>query len=63
MSVDHNLPAMARADKSNLNVRFNLAGGQPAPLGRVRVVGILNVTPDSFIDGGRWLTPGAVSAG
>jgi dihydropteroate synthase len=28
----------------------------------VRVVGILNVTPDSFSDGGRWLTPGKAAA-
>lgn len=27
------------------------------PLGRARVVGVLNVTPDSFSDGGRWLAP------
>ena len=27
------------------------------PLDRVRVMGILNVTPDSFSDGGRWFDP------
>ena len=30
-----------------------------APLGRPRVMGILNVTPDSFSDGGRYATTGA----
>ncbi len=35
-----------------------------APLGRPRVLGILNVTPDSFSDGGRWLnTEAAVRHG
>ena len=27
------------------------------PLGRTRVMGVINVTPDSFSDGGRWLDP------
>src|ERR671920_2106359 len=31
-----------------------MAGGLPDP-GRCVVMGILNVTPDSFSDGGRWL--------
>jgi dihydropteroate synthase len=41
---------------------------QPRPpfaglaLGRTRVMGIVNVTPDSFSDGGRWLDPEAAIA-
>lgn len=35
---------------------FNLPDGRPA------VMGILNVTPDSFSDGGRWLDPEAAVA-
>ncbi|HKY58682.1 MAG TPA: dihydropteroate synthase [Aeromicrobium sp.] len=27
------------------------------PIGRTRVMGVINVTPDSFSDGGRWLDP------
>jgi len=27
------------------------------PLGRTRVMGVINVTPDSFSDGGQWLDP------
>ena len=30
-------------------------GGKPLDLTRTRVMGVLNVTPDSFSDGGRWL--------
>ncbi|MFJ6212348.1 dihydropteroate synthase [Streptomyces sp. NPDC092296] len=30
-----------------------------APLGRCAVMGVVNVTPDSFSDGGRWLDPAA----
>ena len=30
-------------------------GGRPLDLARPRVMGVLNVTPDSFSDGGRWL--------
>lgn len=33
-----------------------------APIGRPRVMGILNVTPDSFSDGGRWIDPDAAIA-
>jgi len=43
--------------------------GRPAPLperlrsaGRTLVMGVVNVTPDSFSDGGRWFTPGAAVA-
>ena len=31
-------------------------------VGRTRVVGVVNATPDSFSDGGRWLEPGAAVA-
>jgi len=30
---------------------------EPIPLDRPRIMGILNITPDSFSDGGRWLAP------
>src|SRR3954471_13954033 len=33
------------------------AGALFAPLGRPRLMGVVNVTPDSFSDGGRWLEP------
>ena len=33
-----------------------------APLGRPRVMGVVNVTPDSFSDGGRWAEPDAAIA-
>ena len=32
-------------------------GGRPLDLGRPRLMGILNVTPDSFSDGGDWCSP------
>ena len=32
-------------------------GGRPLVLDRPRIMGILNVTPDSFSDGGDWLSP------
>lgn len=32
-----------------------MAEANPFPHGRVTLVGVLNVTPDSFSDGGRWL--------
>jgi dihydropteroate synthase len=32
------------------------------PLGRPRLMGVVNVTPDSFSDGGRWLEPDAAIA-
>ncbi|AEE44701.1 dihydropteroate synthase [Cellulomonas fimi] len=42
-------------------------GPEPFPdrlrgLGRTLVMGVVNVTPDSFSDGGRWFTPGAAVA-
>ena len=36
-----------------------LARGKSFPLTRTYVMGILNVTPDSFSDGGRYLDPAA----
>ena len=33
-----------------------------APLGRPRLMGVVNVTPDSFSDGGRWVEPEAAIA-
>ncbi|MDA8420434.1 MAG: dihydropteroate synthase, partial [Pseudomonadota bacterium] len=33
-------------------------GGRPLDLGRTAVMGILNVTPDSFSDGGAFMDPG-----
>lgn len=33
-----------------------------APRARPRLMGVVNVTPDSFSDGGRWLEPGAAIA-
>ena len=34
-----------------------LCKGLTVPLDRVAVMGVLNVTPDSFSDGGRWIDP------
>ncbi len=36
--------------------------GRPLDLGTPRVMGVLNVTPDSFSDGGRYLAPAAALA-
>lgn len=36
---------------------WQVAGGAIAFLGQPRIMGIVNVTPDSFSDGGRWLDP------
>lgn len=36
-------------------VRFLHAGDEKIPLDRTLVMGILNVTPDSFSDGGKWV--------
>jgi len=32
-------------------------GGRPLVLDRPRIMGVLNVTPDSFSDGGKWASP------
>jgi dihydropteroate synthase len=37
------------------------ARGLSIPLDRVAMMGVLNVTPDSFSDGGLWLDPGAAA--
>jgi dihydropteroate synthase len=37
---------------------FPVVAGLPAP-GRTLVMGVVNVTPDSFSDGGEWFDPGA----
>src|SRR3954464_12395923 len=45
--------------------RLRAVTSRPADLlaaERCLVVGVLNVTPDSFSDGGRWLDPGAAVA-
>jgi len=39
-----------------------LPAGVTLPTDRMLVMGILNVTPDSFSDGGRWADPGAALA-
>ena len=39
-----------------------LARGKSFPLTRTYVMGILNITPDSFSDGGRYLDPAAALA-
>ncbi len=48
---------------TDLDVQANLdiewPGGTLALSGRVHVMGVVNVTPDSFSDGGRWQEPGA----
>src|SRR6201990_121968 len=36
-----------------------LAASQPVRVTPVKVMGVLNVTPDSFSDGGRFAAPGA----
>ena len=41
--------------------RRRVVAGLPQP-GRTVVVGVVNVTPDSFSDGGRWLEPDAAIA-
>jgi hypothetical protein len=57
MTVDRDMCAIDATKKSNLNVRFGSVMDLPGAPERLRIVGILNVTPDSFSDGGRWLTP------
>lgn len=43
---------------------MSIPGSAPAQAARPRVMGVVNVTPDSFSDGGRWATPeAAVSHG
>ena len=40
---------------------FPVVAGLPAP-GRTLVMGVVNVTPDSFSDGGTWFAPDAALA-
>ena len=47
---------------SDPSMRVLDCAGRPLPLDRPRVVGILNVTPDSFSDGGEHATPEAAVA-
>lgn len=56
MKVDRNgnLPARRSPAHSKPSVRLSLPGG-PLPLDRTLLLGILNITPDSFSDGGRWV--------
>lgn len=42
--------------------RASAAGALFVPLGRPRVMGVVNVTPDSFSDGGRYVEPEAAVA-
>ena len=42
--------------------RLRLRGGEAVLGGRTWVMGVLNVTPDSFSDGGRFLDAGAALA-
>jgi dihydropteroate synthase len=44
---------------STANIPNLDCGGRPLQLDRPRIMGILNVTPDSFSDGGDWLSPRA----
>lgn len=41
--------------KSNANIRILDCAGRKLVLDRTRIMGILNLTPDSFSDGGLWL--------
>ena len=41
----------------NMNPMWHIAGGRTLPIGkRTLVMGVLNVTPDSFSDGGEFLS-------
>lgn len=42
--------------------RWRIAGGGSIVLDRARIMAILNVTPDSFSDGGNYLDPGRAAA-
>ena len=51
----------ASSDRAAGSVAW-LCAGRTIPLDRPRVMGILNVTPDSFSDGGCWIAPEAAVA-
>ena len=44
-----------------VNMEEFFAAGKRFPLNRTYVMGILNVTPDSFSDGGLYLDPAAAA--
>ncbi len=50
------------ADRAREPRRLRIARGGGVDLGRPVAMGILNVTPDSFSDGGKWLDPRAAVA-
>jgi len=56
------MPAMNQGNNYTNN-RLRLAGGRSLQLGqKTLIMGILNVTPDSFADGGRYAAPAAAVA-
>ena len=56
------LPLPAAPASSPVVPSLNLPGSLTLPNGRAAIMGILNVTPDSFSDGGRYLDTGAALA-
>ena len=56
------LPLPAAPASSPVVPSLNLPGSLTLPNGRAAIMGILNVTPDSFSDGGRYLDRGAALA-
>ena len=56
------LPLPAAPASSPVLPSLNLPGSLTLPNGRAAIMGILNVTPDSFSDGGRYLDTGAALA-
>ena len=56
------LPLPAAPASSPVVPSLNLPGSMTLPNGRAAIMGILNVTPDSFSDGGRYLDTGAALA-
>lgn len=56
------LPLPAAPASSPVVSSLNLPGSLTLPNGRAAIMGILNVTPDSFSDGGRYLDTGAALA-
>lgn len=56
------LPLPAAPASSPVVSSLNLPGSLTLPNGRAAIMGILNVTPDSFSDGGRYLDTGVALA-
>ena len=56
------LPLPVAPASSPVVPSLNLPGSLTLPNGRAAIMGILNVTPDSFSDGGRYLDTGAALA-